>query len=166
MSRKQVITAMAMVASAALGAVSFAGPASAAQASYTSKVTDGAPLGLLVHFKRGTQANGLFGTLSGQGALSQAGVPLGGQHALGQGWHVLDFSGVVSQGTALKAQLLMRQQPGVSQVAINSFIAPEQPQTSTNSNTGKPGTVWESPLSGAGAPMPKVVASFKGHHRF
>ena len=162
MSRKQVITALAMVATAALGAVSFAGPASAAQATYSSKVSDGSPLGLLVHFKRGAQANGLFGVLNGQGSLSAAGIPLGGQHALGLGWHVLDFKGVVSADTALKAQYLMRQQPGVTQVAVNSFIAANPPQASRNTNASKPGTVWESPLSGAGAALPKPVATFKG----
>ena len=162
MSRKQVITAIAMVATAALGTFSFAGPASAAQAPYTSNVTDGSPLGLLVHFQPGVQANGLFGTLNGQEALSAAGIPLGSQHALGLGWHVLNFAGVVSKSVAQKAVVLMRQQSGVSQVAINSFIAPSNPQTTTSGNGAKPGTVWESPLSGAGASLPKAAATFKG----
>ena len=161
-SRKQVITAIAMAASAALAAVSFAGPASAAEAQYTTVVRDGSPLGLLVHFKRGTQANGLFGTLNGQGALSAAGIPLGHQHALGSGWHVLDFAGVVSNSVAQKAVNLMRQQPGVSSVAINSFIAANPPKAPSNLTNGTPSTVWESPLSGAGAQQPKPLATFKG----
>ena len=161
-SRKQVITALAMAASAALAAVSLAGPASAAEAQYSSVVRDGSPLGLLVHFKRGVEANGLFGTLNGQGALSAAGIPLGHQHALGLGWHVLDFSGSVSNSVALKAENIMRQQPGVSSVAINSFIAAQPPQLPSHLSSGKPSTVWESPLSGAGAPAPKPMATFKG----
>ena len=123
MLRKREFTAVALVISIALGVLGFAGPATASQQSYSSKLTAGAPIGLLVHFKHGFSANGWFGTLNGQQALATAGIPVGSQRALGQGWHVLNFPGTVSSAVAAQAERLMSEQPGVTSVALNTFIA-------------------------------------------
>ena len=121
--RKRVFTAVGLTVALALGVLGLAGPATASQISYSSKLTAGAPIGLLVHFKQGFNANGWFGALNGQQALTTAGIPVGSQRALGQGWHVLNFRGAVSASAAAQAQALMSHQPGVTSVAINTFIA-------------------------------------------
>ncbi|MDE2409777.1 MAG: S8 family serine peptidase, partial [Actinomycetales bacterium] len=121
--RKRVFTAVGLTVALALGVLGLAGPATASQISYSSKLTPGAPIGLLVHFKQGFNANGWFGALSGQQALTTVGIPVGSQRALGQGWHVLNFRGAVSASAAAQAQALMSHQPGVTSVAINTFIA-------------------------------------------
>lgn len=121
--RKRGFTAIGLTVSLALGALGLAGPATASEVSYSSKLTAGAPIGLLVHFKQGFNANGWFGALNGQQALTTAGIPVGSQRALGLGWHVLNFRGAVTSAVAAQAQALMSHQPGVTSVALNTFIA-------------------------------------------
>ena len=143
MLQKRSIRALALAVVSVLGAFSFAVPASAAQGSYKSTPVDGAPVGLLVHFQHGFEANGWFGTLRGQDAVAATGISLGTQRALGAGWHVLNFAGPVDSLTAEKAVRVMAKQPGVTSVAVNQFIAAtaSAPVASNRSVTASPAAV-------------------------
>lgn len=148
MLQKRVARSLALTLSAVLGVLAFAAPATASQTAYDSTPTEGSAVGLLVHYERGFQANGWFGTLSGQSAVTAAGIAVGSQRALGSGWHVLNFPGAVATGTANRALAIMAKQPGVTSVAINHFMAAPK------------AAAGDSPLAGAAATKP-TVATFK-----
>lgn len=123
---KRMRSAIALSLVAGISALAFGAPARAAQSSATA--TDGAAVGLLVHFKQGFNANGIFGSLAGQDAVAATGIALGAQRALGSGWHVLNFVNVASEAQANQALAAMKAQPGVSEVAVDRFI--QAPQAS------------------------------------
>ncbi|MEN9715190.1 MAG: hypothetical protein RJA35_657, partial [Actinomycetota bacterium] len=123
MLRKRFATTLALAVAASVSLLAVSGPANAAQTTYSEATADAAPIGLLVHFKAGFQANGLFGVLNGQGAVARTGVALGTQRALGSGWHVLNFQNAVSEVVAQRALNAMATQPGVTSVGIDRFIA-------------------------------------------
>lgn len=136
---KRFSSAAALVATAVAATLSLGLPANAAQNNYR-QATDGAAVGLLVHFKNGFQANGLFSSLAGQSVVAATGVPLAGQRALGSGWHVLNFANPVTDAAALRAVSAMQNQDGVTAVSMNRFIqAPaavaRAKQAATNTKT-------------------------------
>jgi serine protease len=138
-----------LVSAALAGSIAIAGPAVASQQTISTKPVDGAPVGLIVHFKPGFSANGWWGQLSGQEALSAAGIPLGSQRAIGSGWHVLNFAGALTSSAANRAQALLAQQPGVLSVSLNRFIARPAAEDAATGTT---------PIAAAST----SVATFKG----
>lgn len=139
-----------------IGAIGFGQPVSASPIA-KPELSDGVPIGLIVHLRSGASMVGSDGKVLGSAQIAKLGIELKNGRALGAGFHSIEFASAVTETNARTALSIIQAKRGITSATIDRYILPQQFEHKAPSAMGQPFIG-----DGSGASSRTYSTAFKG----
>ncbi len=120
-----------------VGAMGLGQPVSASPIT-SPALSDGAPIGLILHLRSGASMLGSDGKVVGSSQIANLGIDIKNGKALGAGFHSIEFTSAVTETNARTALAIMQAKPCVTSATIDRYILPQQFGHKAPSAMGQP----------------------------